>query len=168
MSAKRTQNTPLPSSLIAHAKKKHIFNGLHSVSIISLCQLCDNDCVAILNKNGIHILKGKTLILKGNIKKTDDLWDIPISRTVRHHAIEIITNDKTKTELMQYINGGCFSPTPRNPLKEIKNENFLTSTCLNNQQLLKHLPTRTATHLGHMDQERKTSNIKACKIRSGN
>ena len=51
MSAKITRKTPLSSSLIPYAKKSHIFDGLHSVSLISLGKLYDDDCVAILNNN---------------------------------------------------------------------------------------------------------------------
>ena len=56
----------------------HIFDGLHSDSLISLGQLCDDECVAIFDKNEIDILKGKTTILKGHRNKTYGLWDIPI------------------------------------------------------------------------------------------
>ena len=90
----RTGNIPLASSLSAHAKKAHIFDGFHSASIISLGQLYDNYCVDILDKNEINILKNKTLILKGHRNKTYGLWDIPISKPARHRSMEIITKDK--------------------------------------------------------------------------
>ena len=130
--------------------------------LISLGQLCDDDRVAILDKNEIDILKGKRLILKGNGNNKDGLWDIPISITVRHCAIAIITKEKTKTELIQYLHGFCFSPTPRTFLKTIKNGNFLTWPGLNNQKLLKHLPPIIATSLGNIDQELK--NLQSTKI----
>ena len=140
MSTTRTGNTPpLASSLSAHAKKAHIFYGLHSASLISLGQLCDDDCVNILDKNEINILKCKTHLLMGQRNKTAGLWYIPISRPVRRHAMAIITRDKKKTKLTQYLHGCCFSPTPRTLLKAINNGRFLTWQGLNNQQLLKHL-----------------------------
>ena len=77
MSATRTGNTPLEISLSADAKKAHIFDVLHSASLISLVQLCDNDCIAILDKNEINIFKGKTIILKRHLNKAYGLWDIP-------------------------------------------------------------------------------------------
>ena len=121
MSATRTDNIPLEISLRSHAKKAHIFDGLHSASLISLHELCDNDCIAVLDKNEINILQGKTLILKGHTNKIDGLWDIPISISVRYHALAIISRDRMKTELIQYLHGCYFSPTPRNFLKAIKN-----------------------------------------------
>ena len=96
MSATRTGNISLASSLSAHAKKAHIFDGLHSVSLISLGQLCDDDCVAILDQNEINILKGKTLILKGHRNKTDGLCDIPISILATHYAMAIIKRTRQR------------------------------------------------------------------------
>ena len=51
MSETRIGNTLLVSSLSGHEKRAHIFDGLHSASLISLGQLCDDDCVTILDKN---------------------------------------------------------------------------------------------------------------------
>ena len=165
MSETRTGNIPLASSLSNHAKKAHIFDGIHSASLISLGEMFDDDCVAIFDKNEINILKRKTPILKGHRNKTYGLWDIPISRPVLHRAMEIITKENTKTELIQYIHGCCFILTPRTLLKAIKNGNFLTWKGLNNKQLLKHLEPIIATALGHLYQERKnlqsTKNVKS-------
>ena len=155
MNTARTGKTPLESSLSDHAKKAHIFDVLHISSFILLVQLCDDECVAILDKNEINILKGKTLILKGQRNKTYGPWDIYISIPVRHCATSITTKEKTKTELIQYLHGCCFRPTPRAFMKAINNGNLLTWPGLNNKNLLKHLPPRIETTLGHMDQERK-------------
>ena len=88
---------PLSISLSIHAKKEHIFDGLHSASLIYLGQLSDDYCISILDKNEINILKVKTLILKGHRNNTYGLWDIPISVPVIHCALSIVTRDKTKT-----------------------------------------------------------------------
>ena len=87
---------PLYISLSIHAKKEHIFDGLHSASLIYLVQLCDDDCITILEENEINILKDKEIILKGNRNKTDGLWDIPISIPLRNSAHAIITRDRIK------------------------------------------------------------------------
>ena len=51
VSTTRTWRISLERSLSAHAKKVHIFDGLHSDLLISLGQLCDYDCIAILDNN---------------------------------------------------------------------------------------------------------------------
>ena len=94
MRAIRIGNIPLASIISAHAKKTHIFDGLHIALLISLGQLCDDECVAILDNNEINILKGKTIILKEQRNKTGGLWGIPISIPVMHHAMTIITREK--------------------------------------------------------------------------
>ena len=78
---------------------------MHSASLISLGQLCDSDCIAILDNNEFNNLKYSELIIKGHRSKSDGLWDIPISRPLRHRDHVIITIDNTKTELIQDIDG---------------------------------------------------------------
>ena len=51
ISVTNTVHIPLSSSLIIHEKKAHIFDGMHSASLISLGQLYDNYCISILDKN---------------------------------------------------------------------------------------------------------------------
>ena len=77
MSAPITGNIHREISLSAHEKKAHTFDGLHSASLISLEKLCNDYCVAILKKNEINILKGKTLSLKWKRNKIDVLWRVP-------------------------------------------------------------------------------------------
>ena len=84
------------SGIINTHEKGNLFYGLHSASLIYLFQLCDDDCIVILNKNKINIIKNKTLILKGHRNKAYCLWDIPISIPFRYRAYAIITGDKTK------------------------------------------------------------------------
>ena len=70
---------PLSSSLSNCAKTAHIFPHLKSASLVSLGQLCDNDCVVILNKNEIIVKKKNKTVLKGHHNFTDGLWDISLS-----------------------------------------------------------------------------------------
>ena len=94
MSAIRIGNIPLASILSAHAKKTHSFDGLHIALLISLGQLCDDECVAILDNNVINILKGKTIIVKEQRNKIGGLWVITISIPVMYRDMEIITREK--------------------------------------------------------------------------
>ena len=56
---------------------------------------------------------------------------IPISRPLRYPSHEIISYQKTKIELIQYLHGCCFSPKPRTYLKAMKKEKILTWPGLN-------------------------------------
>ena len=46
---------PLSPALSPPAKVGHIFDNLKSRSLISIGQLCDDDCVTIFTKNAVHI-----------------------------------------------------------------------------------------------------------------
>ena len=96
MNAKKTGIITLSKSISTNAKKAHIFDSLHSESIIYLGKICGNDCITILDNIEINIIKYKTLILKVNRNKTYGLWDIPSSRLLRHRSHAIITKDNTK------------------------------------------------------------------------
>ena len=85
----------------------------------------------------------------------------------QRHSIK--TRDKTKTDIIQYLHGYCFSPVQRIFLKVINNGNFLTWTGFNNQTLLKHLTPIIENSLGHLYQEQKNLQLmKQVKIRVGN
>ena len=103
MNVTMTGNIPLSKSLGVHTKKSHIFDVLHIASLISLGQLCDEDCIIILDNNEINIIKDSKLTLKKYINKKNGLWGIPVSRRLRHQDDVIIKWAKTKTEMIQYI-----------------------------------------------------------------
>ena len=67
----------------------------------------------------------------------------------------ILTKDKTKHELVNYLHACCFSPTKRTFLQAIKNGNFITWPGLTTELVSKHLITPLATAKGHLTQERK-------------
>ena len=87
----------------------------------------------------------------------------PNKKTFQHKALAIITRDKTKTELIQYLHGCCFSPTPCTFLRAIKNRNFLTWPGLNIPNINRFLPASIATSQGHLDQER--TNLQSTKLK---
>ena len=66
MSATHIGQIPLSLSLSQQVSKAYVFYEIYSASIIYLGQLCDNDSVAILDKNEINIVKYSQSILKGH------------------------------------------------------------------------------------------------------
>ena len=49
-------------------------------SLLSLGQLCDDECDILLNKNKIDFIEDEELILQGTRNMLDGLWDIPVSK----------------------------------------------------------------------------------------
>ena len=68
MSAIQTGRIPLSESITLQSTKAHNVYGLHSASLISLDQLCDNYCITVLDKNEIQTIKDSKLILRGRQK----------------------------------------------------------------------------------------------------
>ena len=162
ISATAVGHLPLPAYITVSATNTHVFYDLHSASLISFGQLCDDDCVAILDKHKIQDIKESKVVMQGHRNPDNGLWYIPIQKPFQHKALAIITRDKTKTELIQYLHGCCFGPTPRTFLHAIKNGNFLTWPGLNIPNITRFLPDPIAKALGHLDQER--SNLQSTKL----
>ena len=81
---------PLSSLLSTQAKKALVLPQLQSSSLISLGQLCDDDCTVQLNKHFLKVFKNKNLIMKGIRNQYDGLWDIPVNKTTIQHTNCII------------------------------------------------------------------------------
>ena len=111
-------------------------------------------CFAIIDKHNIQVIKDSRVVMQGSCNLDNGLWEIPIEKPTRHKALSITTRDKMNTELIQYLHGCCFSPTPRNFLRAIKNGSFLAWPGLNIVNITCFLPASIATELGHIDQER--------------
>ena len=158
---------PLHHSLLSQAQQAYSFPKITNSSLISIGQICDDNCTAIFNKQDlkiykdtdVHIVSGKSII-NGTRNDTDGLWDIHIHSNDTQPQI-IIRKDKTKMDLATYIHACLFSP-PTQTLQQVVCKGHLLSWPgihdLNFQKLLR---TTKATALGLLDQER--SNLQSTK-----
>jgi len=71
----------LSKELSSQALRATALPALKSSSLISLGQLCDDDCTVILNKKKLLAVKNDKIILEGHRNYLDGLWDIPIQKT---------------------------------------------------------------------------------------
>ena len=155
----------LSSSLSPTAQKVIIFDNIQTGSLISLGQLCDDDCIGIFSRFHVKIMKDNKVIIEG--RRTDNgLWSIPLAPSnppsnipppanTAHQASAIIRQDTTKKDLAQYYAASLFNPRPSTMRFAIRN-NFLTTwPGLTIKLLSKHLPHSEASAKGHMDQEQK-------------
>ena len=75
-----TGQLPFSDKLSTSARQAHVFNDLHSASLVSLGQLCDDDCTIFLHKDFHYVFKSNKLLVTGTRNKSDGLWDIPLTR----------------------------------------------------------------------------------------
>ena len=66
-------HVPLHHNLSKTAKTAHVLDGMTNSSLISIGQLYDNNCVAILDKWRLQVFKNSECILMGPRNKTDSL-----------------------------------------------------------------------------------------------
>jgi hypothetical protein len=63
----------LPKEFSRNATVAYSFSNLKSGTLISIGQLCDDDCIAIFSKYNVKIIKNDKILIKG--KRTDNgLW----------------------------------------------------------------------------------------------
>ena len=58
-------NVPMASELSQVITQGHIMNSLQTGTLISIGQLCDDDCVAIFSKYNCKIVKNGKIIIEG-------------------------------------------------------------------------------------------------------
>ena len=76
-------------------------------SLVSLRQLCDDNCQIILDKKNFYVFKNETLILQGNRScSVNGLWDVPKTSQNKSISLKAPTQAaiKEQTPLPQYIN----------------------------------------------------------------
>jgi hypothetical protein len=121
MTSTITGSLPLHNSLSKNATTAHAFKDLKSASLISLGQLCDDNCQVQLDKDSLQVYKNDVLILQGHSNRANGLWDIPLSMPpLRQHANVIIHKNKPKVDLIKYLHACCYSPVPSTFIKAVK------------------------------------------------
>ena len=160
---------PLPHSKLSNqATTAHVFPGLNNASLLLLGQLCDDNCIAILDKHKLQIIKDTNIILTGKRNTRDGLWDItlpappPTTSPYRtHQANAIIRKSQTQQELASYLHASLGSPPITTFIKAICAGNLLGWPGINTIQP-HHIIKSLATSKGHLDQERR--NLQSTKI----
>lgn len=147
---------PLSPLLSATAQSAFVIDDLRTGTLVSLAQLCDDDCLAIFSKFDVKIVKKDTVLITGT-RLNNGLWSIPLSpatpSTPTHQANGILRLDKPKQELAVYHHVALGSPVPSTLLRAIRRGHLITFPGLTTELITKHLPKSVATTLGHQDQE---------------
>ena len=86
---------PLNALLSKIAQTGNVLKGLTNSSLLSIGQLCDDNCIAIFSKFRLRIYKNGKLLLTGIRNWTDGLWDVVVPQ-IHHNINMIVQKDKTK------------------------------------------------------------------------
>ena len=151
---------PLHHSLSTTAKQGNVLKGLNNASLLSIGQLCDDECIAVFDKRHLHVYKHGTLILKGNRNWTDGLWDVEI-KSQQQQLNVIVRKDTTKHDLAEYLHKCAFSPPLSTFNRAIKKGHFITWPGIEHVNFERIITNLVPTAKGHLDQER--TNLQSTK-----
>ena len=145
-------------SLTKQATTAHVFDNLTNTSLLSVGQLCDDDCTVIFDKVAMKIVKNGMTIIKGKRNTVDGLWDIelPLQPLAPVQVLNAIIKKSTShAQLADYLYACCGSPPLQTFLHAIKNGNMITWPGIREIDFNKHLTKSIASAKGHLNQERK-------------
>ena len=136
MTTTHSVNIPRSTQLSKSATHGHVLDHLNFFSLISIVQLCGNDCADIFTKYHFLIIKDGHIIIKGTRNNTNGLWNIPIALKPitntsgdppQNHTVCIaINSSQTKSNLSAFLHGTDFSPITSTFLCAIKQGHFTT------------------------------------------
>ena len=136
------------------AQSAFVLDNLKTGTLVSLSQLCDDDCVAIFTRFEVQILKNDKIIITGK-RMPNGLWSLPLMSRPVHRINGILRLDRPKQDLAEYHHATLGSPVPSTLLRAIRRGHLTTFPGLTTDLISKHLPKSIATALGHQDQEAK-------------
>ena len=112
-------HTTTTSFIIQSCNQGNVLGGFNNASLLSIGQLCNNECIALFDKRHLRVFKHRILILKGQRNWTDGLCDVKIKPQQQQLNV-IIRKDKTKHDLAEYLHKCAFSPSLTTFQKTIK------------------------------------------------
>ena len=96
--------------LTPQAQSTQIIPAITNSSLLSIGQLCDDNCTAVFNKRDLKNYKDNDIIVKGQRNLHDGLWDINLPPFTHHWTSNnqqkinaILQKSKTKCELANFI-----------------------------------------------------------------
>ena len=134
-------------------------------SLLSVGQLCDDDCIAIFSKHKSTIYnKQNQPVITGICNHSTGLYEqsIPRNDTPTTHQANATLPTINLEEQIKYLHQCTFSPTPRTWLQAVKKGHFKTWPRVTVEAIKRYLPKSEATTMGHLDQQRK--NIQSTKL----
>ena len=155
-----SQSTYLPINGISKpAQQAHILPTLQTGNLLSIAQLCDDNCKVEFEKTKVTVRKNREIVLQGTRDIQNNLWkiDLPIPTNQANFIIPY----KPIGDCIRFLHGACYSPCIDTWCKAIDRGYFKTWPGLTSSRVRRHLKTPEATSKGHLNQERR--NLRSTK-----
>ena len=99
-----------------------------------------------------HIIKRQQKLDRKTYRAVS-FWDKK-NATLKQNLSVIIRKQQSKSTLVNYLHGACFSPVKSNFIQVIQNDHFLLWLGLSTKLVTRHLSPTRATAMGYMNQEK--------------
>jgi hypothetical protein len=155
----------LLTDLPHQARQAHILPGLVHNSLISVGQLCDNECSVTFTQEQVTVSGNGKDVMYGSRDPKSRLWRVNLNQKMHTKIAQCNhAHDKNnQKDLINYLHAACFIPVKTTWIKAIKNGNFLSWPGLNEHSAEKYLSKSTSTVKGHLNQQRE--NARTTKIK---
>ena len=127
-------------------------------SLISVVQLCDDDCTATFSKHRCTIYdKHNKPVITGIRNPNTRLYEqqIPEHNKTQIHQLNATLPTTNLQEHIKYLHQCAFPPTTKTWIQAVKKGHFKTWPGVTVNAIQCYLPKSEATTLGHLDQKRK-------------
>jgi hypothetical protein len=138
------------------ARQAHILPGLVHNSLISVGQLCDNDCSLTFTQDQVTVSKNGKHLMYGARDPKSRLWRVNLKQKFETENVQCnhAHANNNQKDLINYFHAACFSPVKSTWTMAIKNGNFSSWPGLTEHAVEKHLSKSTSTTKGHLNQQR--------------
>jgi hypothetical protein len=155
----KTSGTLNITGVSDRAKNAYKFSTFQN-ALLSIGQLCDDGCTAILKMRTILILNKENIpILSGKRETKSGMWMIPIPNKPKVDNVcnrIAVKGISSIHHLIRYYHATCYSPVKSTWLKAIKKGHFTSWPGLTYDAVNHHLSTEDATLKGHMKMKRQS------------
>ena len=158
-------------SVLPSTKQAHVLLSLTKTSLLSVGQLCNDNCAALFTKEDMLIIKNNQIISRGLRNKFGGLWNINFNANSTNESTKYPTKntmnilrsrDKTNYKIAISLHACAGSPTIQTFQHAIKKSNFLSTWAGIHKLNMKYLTNNhTNISMGHLNQEHK--NIQSTK-----
>ena len=169
ISSSHTTTLNIPG-LSDNAKNAHVLPELKSSSLLSIGQLCDDNCIAIFSKSKLHVAKKQKIILQGTRDPINGMWNVPlplqdnpsptISNSITNRSIPPTTDmvnylgeSNLLGDCINFLYAACFSPAKSTFIQAVEAGFLTTWPNLTPYNVKKYLLKSMPSAKGYLDQQ---------------
>jgi hypothetical protein len=115
----------LLTDLPHQARQAHILPGLVHNSLISVGQLCDNECSVTFTQDQVTVSKNENCVMYGSRDPKSRLWRVDLKKKFErnHEQCNHAHDNNNQKDLINYLHAACFSPVKSTWITAIKHGN---------------------------------------------